>query len=249
MSPFTANMWDAYRAQCGPTWPAVSSSSSGPTLAPISDQQITAGQTLTLVLRGTGPDPAALTYSASGLPAGAAFSGQTFTWTPSATQVGTYQVTFTLSDGKYQDSKTITITVTKGNSAPVLGAIGNKSVNENQALDLHRQRHRCRWGHADLYGERPAHRGDLHGPDVHWTPTYNQAGSYNVTFTASDGQTQDSQTITITVANVDQPPVLADIGNKSVTAGQSPELHPLGHRPGRRPAHLFRRHAAQRAPP
>ncbi len=166
MSPFTANMWDTYRAQCGPTWPAVSSSSSGPTLAPISNQQITAGQTLTLILRGTGPDPAALTYSASGLPAGAAFSGQTFTWTPSAAQVGTYQVTFTLSDGKYQDSKTITITVTKGNSAPVLGAIGNKSVNENQTLVVHRKRHRCRWRHPDLYGEQPARRGDLHGPDV-----------------------------------------------------------------------------------
>jgi hypothetical protein len=129
LSAFTSNMWDTYRAQLGPVWPATAPV--GPTLAPISDQQITTGQTLTLMIRGSGPNVADLTYSASGLPKGATFSGQTFTWTPSADQVGTYHATFTISDGKYQDSKTITITVTKENSAPVLAAISNKSVHAN----------------------------------------------------------------------------------------------------------------------
>ena len=134
LSAFTSNMWDAYRAQCGPIWPATGSS--GPVLAPITDQQISTGQTLTLIIRGTGPNVADLTYSASGLPEGATFSGQTFTWTPGAAQVGAYRVTFTISDGKYQDSKTITITVTKENSAPVLAAIGNESVNENHIFTI-----------------------------------------------------------------------------------------------------------------
>ena len=132
MSSFTASVWDAYRAQCGPLWPAASRG--GPVLAPLSDPQITTGQPLTLVIRGTGPSPADLTYSASGLPPGATFSGQTFTWTPSAAQTGTYRVTFTIDDGKYQDSQTVTITVTRENSAPVLGAIGDKSVHESQPL-------------------------------------------------------------------------------------------------------------------
>lgn len=126
MSAFTANMWDAYRAQRGPIWPATASI--GPVLAPLGDQQITVGQTLTLIIRGTGPNTADLAYSASGLPAGATFSGQTFTWTPGAAQVGVYRVTFTIDDGKYRDSKTITITVTKENAAPVLGAIGRRSL-------------------------------------------------------------------------------------------------------------------------
>ena len=40
-----------------------------------------------------------------------------------------------------------------------------------------------------------------------------------MTFIASDGKTQTSQTIAITVANTDRPPVLADVGNPSVNAG------------------------------
>lgn len=132
MSGFTANMWDTYRVQVGPVWPATAAV--GPTLSPLGDQQLTVGQILTLIVKGTGPSVSDLTYSASGLPVGATFSGQTFTWTPSAAQVGAYKVTFTVDDGKYQDSQTITITVTKGNSVPVLGALDNRAVNENQSL-------------------------------------------------------------------------------------------------------------------
>lgn len=119
MSAFTANMWDTYRARCGPIWPA--GDSGAPVLLPISDQQIATGQTLTLVVRSAAADRADLVYSASALPPGASFSGQTFTWTPSAAQTGRYQVTFTISAGKAQTSQTVTLTVTKPNSAPILG--------------------------------------------------------------------------------------------------------------------------------
>ena len=59
----------------------------------------------------------------------------------------------------------------------------------------------------------------LLGQTFSWTPTYDQAGSYNVTLTASDGQAQTSQTIAIAVANIDRPPVLADIDAKSIDPG------------------------------
>ena len=217
MSTFTANMWDAYRAQYGPVWPAVSSG--GPVLGPISDRQITTGQTLTLTIRGTSPNTADLTYSASGLPQGATFSGQTFTWTPTIAQTGVYQVTFTVDDGKYQDSKTVTITVTKENSAPVLGAIGDKSINENQALTFAIDAVDAD-GDAIAYSAANLPAGaTLLGQTFSWTPTYDQAGSYSMTLTASDGQAQTSQTIAIAVANVDRRPVLADVDAKSIDPG------------------------------
>ncbi len=52
-----------------------------------------------------------------------------------------------------------------------------------------------------------------------WTPTYDQAGSYLVTLEASDGDLADSETITVTVANTNRPPVLDAIGPQSATEG------------------------------
>ncbi|MFH1686332.1 MAG: Ig-like domain-containing protein [bacterium] len=51
-----------------------------------------------------------------------------------------------------------------------------------------------------------------------WTPTYNDAGAYQVTFYADDAVTADtdSEVVTITVNNVNQLPVLAAIGAQSV---------------------------------
>src|SRR2546422_9068430 len=79
----------------------------------------------------------ALTYSASGLPAGATFDAatKTFNWTPSFTQAGTYPgVTFTGTDGTAPVSETITIAIANTNRAPGLGAIGNKSGSEGALL-------------------------------------------------------------------------------------------------------------------
>jgi len=48
-----------------------------------------------------------------------------------------------------------------------------------------------------------------------WTPDYDQAGVYpNVHFEVSDGKLTDSEDITITVINCNQPPVAAAIGDK-----------------------------------
>ena len=54
-----------------------------------------------------------LTFSAINLPAGAKIDSatQTFTWTPTKNQVGTYTVTVTASDGKLQDSMVFDINV------------------------------------------------------------------------------------------------------------------------------------------
>ncbi len=52
-----------------------------------------------------------------------------------------------------------------------------------------------------------------------WIPGESQDGTHTVTFSVSDGTTTDSETIMITVDEVNQPPVLAAIGNKSVQDG------------------------------
>jgi PKD repeat protein len=159
-----------------------------------------------------------ITYSAQSLPTGATFSNQTFSWTPGYEQAGAYQVTFIAGDGKAQDSETVAITVNNVNRPPVLAAIGNKSVSENNALSFSVSA-------TDTDGDTVTYSysglpagASFSSQTFNWTPTYAQTGTYQVTFTASDGQAQDSEIITITVGNVNRPPVLSSIGNKSVYA-------------------------------
>lgn len=87
------------------------------------------------------------------------------------------------------------------NSAPVLAAIGNKSVNENSLLTFDVSATDAD-GDAISYSAQNKPSGATLDPqtgEFSWTPGYSQAGTYQVTFIASDGQAQDSETVTITV--------------------------------------------------
>jgi photosystem II stability/assembly factor-like uncharacterized protein len=80
-----------------------------PVLKSIGDKSVNRNATLTFAVSGTDTDENTLTYSARNLPSGASFKTTTriFSWTPS--QIGTSQVTFTVSDGELQDSETINV--------------------------------------------------------------------------------------------------------------------------------------------
>jgi len=53
-----------------------------------------------------------------------------------------------------------------------------------------------------------------------WTPQFDQAGFYEVTFVVSDGALEDSETITIAVRDVNRPPILDSIGDKTTEIGR-----------------------------
>jgi len=191
-----------------------------PVLAPVGNRQITAGATLTMTISATDVDGDALTYSASGLPTGATFSGDTLTWTPTETQVGNHQVAFTVTDGQLYDSEAIIITVassgTGANGIPSLAAIGNKSVNENEPLSFSLSASDPDNDPITFSASGLPNGATLTGQDFLWTPTYDQAGNHQVTFTADDGQDQVTETITITVVNVNRAPILTDLSDQSV---------------------------------
>ena len=55
-----------------------------------------------------------------------------------------------------------------------------------------------------------------------WTPAFGDSGNYNVTFTVTDDGSpaeSNSEVVTISVGNVNRPPVLGTIGSKSVDEG------------------------------
>ncbi len=189
-----------------------------PVLESVDNHLVTINEPLSFSVTANDPDGDPVALSVSGLPSGAVFSNQEFTWTPTSDQLGSYQVTFTASDGTAQDSETITILVQKPNTAPILAAIGNQSVNENEPLSFSINATDAD-GDAVTYSLTNAPSGaSLTGQTFSWTPSYSQAGSYDVTFVASDGRAQDSRTVTISVANINRPPVLAAVGDRSVDA-------------------------------
>ncbi|MBI5406795.1 MAG: tandem-95 repeat protein, partial [Nitrospirae bacterium] len=198
-----------------------------PTLNTIGAKSVNENTNLNFTISGSDPDGDAITYSASGLPAGATFNTSTrvFDWTPSYSQSGSYNVTFTVSDGSLSASEVVTITVNNVNRAPVLTTIGNRSAAEGATLNVGVSA-------TDADGTTPAlsatglpafcsFTDNLNGTGtLVCTPGQTAAGTYpGITVTASDGSLTSSETITLTVTAVNVAPVINPIGNRSVAEG------------------------------
>jgi hypothetical protein len=187
----------------------------------------------TFTATATDPDSPAqtLTFSLVGAPAGAAIgpASGVFTWTPTEAQgPGTYPFTVRVSDGVANTGAGITITVTEVNIAPTLSGVPAAATIPEMAPytftatatdpDVPAQTLTFSLGGA------PA--GAAIGPAsgiFTWTPTEAQGpGTYPFTVRVSDGVANADAGITITVTEVNQPPVLAGVP----AAATIPELVP-----------------------
>ncbi|URN95130.1 MAG: putative Ig domain-containing protein [Candidatus Pristimantibacillus lignocellulolyticus] len=200
-----------------------------PVLATIGDKTVNEGSQLTFTASATDTDLPAntLTYSLVGAPTGASINATTgvFTWTPTEAQgPGSYMLSVRVSDGVLTDEEEITITVNEVNTAPVLAAIGDKTVDEETLLTF-----TAVGTDTDLpantltYSLVNAPAGASINPTTGvftWTPTEAQGpGSYPFTFRVSDGLLTDEEQITVTVNEVNAAPVLSAIGDKTIDEG------------------------------
>jgi hypothetical protein len=200
-----------------------------PVLDAIGDRTVNEGETLAFTVHATDADGDALAYGGSGLPANTTLDPDTgeFTFSPDFTQAGSYTtVTFNASDGTDTDSETITITVDDVNAPPVLAAIGDRSVSEGATLSFTVSASDVDPANTLTFSASNLPTGAAFDPVTHafsWTPDHTQAGAHaGVVFTVTDDGTparSDSETITITVDNVNRTPVLGAIGDKSVMEG------------------------------
>ena len=194
-----------------------------PELASIGPHTAEEGSALMIVLEGSDADGDALTYAVERPPTGAVLSEQTFRWTPSYSQSGEYEITFTVEDGRGGiDRETITITVGDINRAPELAMIGDQTVDEASALTITLADSDADGDALTLAVEGQPEGSSLSGRTFRWTPSYSQAGEYEVTFTVEDGRGGiDRETITITVRNTNREPELATIGDQTVVEGHT----------------------------
>jgi len=197
-----------------------------PVLSQIGDKNILEGETLEFTITATDSDGDTLTFTTSNFPSGSTFDQTTrsFRWTPLFGDSGVYQnVLFKVDDGNDQDFETITITVGDINRPPVLAAIGNRQVDEGQTLTFTLSATDSD-GNALTYFTSNLPTGSSFNAETgvfSWTPGSGSSGNYpNILFTVSDGTDQVSEPITITVGDVNRPPVLAPLGNKKVKEGE-----------------------------
>ncbi len=207
-----------------------------PALVPIGNQGVNEGDTLALTISASDPDGDGLSLAAANLASGAAFADNgdgtaSFSWTPGFGQTGNFDVTFSATDDGAPPataSETITISVGDVNRAPLLTPIGNQTVNEGVALQLTVMASDPDGDALTLQasglpqGATFTDAGNGTGSFA-WTPGFAQSGNHVVSFTAMDGGTpvlNATESITITVGDVNRPPVLAAIGDRSVNEGE-----------------------------
>jgi hypothetical protein len=154
-----------------------------------------------------------------------------FSWTPDFGQANNYQVLFIVTDDGVpaaSDNEEITITVGDVNRPPVLDPIGNRQANEGETLSFTISAtgpdgdNLSFAGNGLPEGATLTDQGD--GTALfNWTPDFAQAGNHSVEFVVMDDGmpvASDSEEITVTIGNVNRPPILDPIGDRSVTEGE-----------------------------
>ena len=205
------------------------SGNQAPILTAIGSKSTTENVILNFSVSASDPDETVPALSATNVPSGAAFADNgdgtgTFNWRPNFIQAGIYNVTFIASDGPLADSEIVEVTVNEaGNQAPVLAAIGPKSITENMLLNFTISATDPDTTTPSLSitglpsGASFTDNGDGTGT-FNWLPDYTKAGGYQVTFLASDGDLTDVEVVNINVLEAgNQRPVLAAIGSQSTS--------------------------------
>ena len=210
-----------------------------PVLGAIGDRSSGEGSAMAFTLSATDGDVPAqsLTFSASGLPAGASLDPVTgvFAWTPSELQGGTdFAVTFSVTDdgvGSLVDSESVVLSASEVNVAPVLVDPGAQSVDEGvvlsftaSATDVDVPGNGLTFELVD--GLTPVAAGAVIDPVTGvfvWTPSELQGGtsfSFKVRVKDDGSPTLfDEVEIAFDVDEVNQAPVLAPIGDQTVDEG------------------------------
>lgn len=158
------------------------------------------------------------------MPTGASIDPSTgvFTWTPTEAQgPGEYTFDVCVSDGALSDCETITVTVNEVNVAPVLDPIGDQEVDELDTLtftatatDADIPAQTLTFSLEDgTAGEVPTGAAiDPASGVFTWTPTEAQGpGEYTFDVCVSDGVATVCETITVTVNEINIPPVAQDM--------------------------------------
>ncbi len=174
-----------------------------PTISGTGTRTIRVGEAYSFTPTASDPDGNRLTFSVSGRPAWLAFDAATgrLSGTPASTNVGTFPMTITVSDGSLTAALSLTVTVAAANRAPTISGPASASVLVGQAYsftptasDPDGQRLSFTATGLPAWASFDAATGRVSG-----TPSAAHVGSSTVRITASDGALSASLTYTLAV--------------------------------------------------
>ena len=160
------------------------------------------------------------------VPVGAAIGGSAgvFSWTPSEGQgPGTYKFKVSISDGVTSTTQTIVLTVSEVNASPVLSGVpASATIPEltayaftASATDADLPAQTLTFSLTDFDASNKVPAGAAIGGSTgvfSWTPSEGQGpGTYKFNVSVSDGATSTTQTIVLTVSEVNSSPVLSGV--------------------------------------
>ncbi len=192
-----------------------------PTLTDVPDRTDPENTVVAIALAGADLDAGTtLTYSASPLPAGLTLHATTglIEGTLTYTSAGVHTITVSVSDGTASAEQTFTWTVTNVNQTPTLTDVPDRTDPENTVIAIALAGADLDAGTTLTYSASPLPAGiTVHATTgaISGTLTYASAGSYSVTVSVSDGAASVAQTFAWTVTNVNQPPTLTDVPDRT----------------------------------
>ncbi|WP_422359351.1 putative Ig domain-containing protein [Reichenbachiella sp.] len=145
-----------------------------------------------------------------------------FSWTPTESHDGTHEVIVLVADDEGRDDRErITIVVNEVNAAPELNEVGDQKTDEQDHLTFTVEASDPDNTNQTLtftLDETSIANGMTLGASsgvFEWTPDESQDGEHSVTISVSDGQETASETLNISVAEINAAPVLSDIGDQT----------------------------------
>jgi len=132
-------------------------------------------------------------------------TGSTFNFQTDYSSQGSHAIRVDVSDGTSTVSQLWAVDVANVNRPPALKVLPDITVKENEVVVISPDASDPDDDQLSYTISSPV------GDSGVWQTGYDSAGVYNVKVTASDGTSEDSQDVRITVINVNRPPVIDDI--------------------------------------
>ncbi len=178
---------------------------------PTGVHQVFVGDTLTLDLSANHPGAG---FSVAPLPRNARLEGKALIFSPGPDQVGRYPLSVTARLGDLVAQSLVTIEVVRRNRPPAFRPVPTQSFVEGQAGSFTVEA-------VDPDGDPLTYSLVGAAPDnaffdapqrtFHFTPSYDQAGTYTVTFAASDGSETATLAVALEVSDAAAPPGAIDL--------------------------------------
>jgi len=205
-----------------------------PKLKPIANAWLKEGQKVTIELEANDPDDDKIELLAENLPQGAALKDNLFTWTTDYQSVKkedmldktldkfhllykSFKITFIAKSKKLESRQSVLIMIKDINQPPALKDPGTIVVNEGEEIILQPEA-------TDPDGDTITYSYSGWIDIDRYQTNYDEAGTYKVKITASDGFLKDEKYATIEIKDVNRPPTLNKIDLIEINENQKLEL-------------------------